>query len=268
MTTADQHGSAQSSGQDDMFGLENNINASRSKSKESPWSERRRLEEEKKSLGLYLSGHPIQYYQFELSQVVDGNIINIEPRPERIVTIAGLVTSLRTYNTKRGDPMAFISLDDHTGRADVSIFGDLFVQTRKLLQSEGLLIVIGTCGVDERTGDLQVRANHIHSIESLRTRALTKIAISLKPDMDRDDVLSRLSELLSHVKGSETNIEIEYENEAGDVASIDLGKQWAIKVSDVLVEELFRLFGKQNINLLYDRSRLSVAPQSGQEQAA
>ena len=268
MSTADQHVSAKSSGQDDMFGLENNTNASRSKSKDPPWSERRRLEEERKSLGLYLSGHPIKYYQFELKQVTDGDIVNVEPRPERIVTIAGLVTGLRTYNTKKGDPMAFISLDDHTARADVSIFGDLFVQTRKLLQSEGLLIVIGTSGVDERTGDLQVRANQIYSIESLRTRALTKITIRLKPDMDRDSVLSRLSELLVPVKGSEAKIEIEYENEAGDIASIDLGKKWLVKVSDVFIEELFHLFGKQNISLLYNRNRLSHAPQSGQEQAA
>ena len=103
--------------------------------------------------------------------------------------------------------------------------------------------------MDERTGDLQVRANQIYSIESLRSQALTKITVCLKPEMDRDDVLSRLSELLSHVKGNETNIEIEYENETGDVASIDLGKQWKIKVSDILIEELFSLFGKQNINL-------------------
>ena len=86
--------------------------------------------------------------------------------------------------------------------------------------------------------------------------------------MDRDGVLSQLSELLGPVKGSETKIEIEYENEAGDVVSIDLGKKWLIKVSDVFIEELFHLFGKQNINLLYNRSRLSHAPQSGREQAA
>ena len=95
-----------------------------------------------------------------------------------MITIAGLVSGFRTYNTRRGENMAFVSLDDQTGRADISVFGELYGRARRLVQSESLLVVCGTCSRDERSGELQVRASWIDTIESLRQRALAKIVIS------------------------------------------------------------------------------------------
>ena len=226
------------------------------------------MEEERKSLGLYLSGHPILYHAAELVQIVDDKIANINPRPERMITIAGLVVGFRTYNTRRGGTMAFISLDDQTARADVSVFGDLYSTTRKMVQSESLLVITGTCSTDEHTGELQVRAQQIDTIESLRSRALTKITVSLSQDTQPGSVLPSLSDLLRGMVGTHTDFEIQYFNSLGDAISMNLGTEWRIDVSDKLIEELYRLFGIPNVHLIYDPNRFQVRVQKQQDRAA
>jgi DNA polymerase-3 subunit alpha len=268
MSLAGQHEDTQSSGQSDMFGLQPPANVQEKDSSVRAWSERKRLEEERKSLGLYLSGHPILYHAAELVQIVDGKIASINPRPERAIRIAGLVVGFRTYNTRRGDNMAFISLDDQTARADVSVFGDLYSSARKMVQSESLLVVAGTCSTDERTGELQVRADQIDTIGSLRSRALTKITVSLRQDMQPGSVLPSLSELLQGMVGTHTDLEIKYFNSRGDAILMNLGAEWKIDVSDKLVEELHRLFGVPNVHLNYDPNRLQAPVQKRQDRAA
>ena len=268
MSLAGQHEDTRSSGQGDMFGLQPPGNVHEKNSSVRPWSERKRLEEERKSLGLYLSGHPILYHAAELAQFVDGKIASINPRPKRTITIAGLVVGFRTYNTRRGDNMAFISLDDQTARADVSVFGDLYSGTRKMVQSESLLVVTGTCSTDERTGELQVRADQIDTIGSLRSRALTKITVSLNQDTQPGSVLPSLSDLLQGMVGTHTDLEIQYFNTRGDAISMNLGTEWRIDVSDKLIEELHRLFGVPNVHLNYDPNRLQAPVQKRQDRAA
>ena len=208
-----------------------------------------------------------EFTSAELVQIVDGKIANINPRPERMITIAGLVVGFRTYNTRRGDTMAFISLDDQTARADVSVFGDLYSSTRKMVQSESLLVVTGTCSTDERTGELQIRADQIDTIESVRSRALTKITVSLNQDVQPDSVLTSLSDLLRGIGGNHTDLEIQYFNARGDAISMNLGTEWRFDVSDKLIEELNRLFGVPNVHLIYDPSRLQNAIQAEQVRA-
>jgi DNA polymerase-3 subunit alpha len=256
------------SGQGDMFGLQPPENIQEKSSSIKPWSERQQLEEERKSLGLYLSGHPILYHKAELVQIVDSNIATINPHPERIVTIAGLVVGFRTYNTRRGGRMAFVSLDDQTGQADISVFGDLYSSTRKIVQSENLLVVTGTCSIDERTGELQVRASQIDTIESLRSRALRKIVVSLDQDTQPVSVLPNLSDLLQDSKGGDTDLEIQYFNSRGDALSMHLGEDWRVSVSDNLIEELYRLFGQPNVCLKYDPNRFPAPAQKRQDRAA
>ena len=199
-----------SSGQDDMFGLNPPKNVDSINATVGLWSERQRLEHERNSLGLYLTGHPIQYHAAELEQIIDGKIESISSHPERMITIAGLVSGFRTYNTRRGENMAFVSLDDQTGRADISVFGELYGRARRLVQSESLLVVSGTCSKDERSGELQVRASSIDTIESLRQRALAKIVISIGSGDESRNALEILSGLLEGETSGNTEIVVCY----------------------------------------------------------
>ena len=267
MSLAGQHENATASGQDDMFGLES-VTVRKNHNSTREWSERKRLEEERNSLGLYLSGHPIIYHNSELAEIVDSKIGSINPRPERTITIAGLVVGFRTYNTRRGDNMAFVSLDDQTARADVSVFGDQYSRVRKFIQSETLLIVKGVCSIDERTGELQVRAEQVDTIESFRCRSLSRLTLCLNETVESQDIVADLAELLETHRGRHTGIAIQYRNSGGDTMTMNLGTEWVITPSDNFIEELVRIFGEKGMSLKYEFTNGNVGVVSEPDRAA
>ncbi len=258
MITADQHANTVSSGQGDMFGLEVETKDFKPKNLVSAWSARKKLEEEKKSLGLYLSDHPISYYRAELQNILDGSIKDIDPNPERVITIAGLIANIRTFTTRRGDMMAFVSIDDQTAKADISIFGELYSQLRKLSQKDSLFVITGVTSSDDRTGELQVKATKIYTMETLREKALQKIRIILKPEMDANFLIPKLHKVLRSFLGIATSVELEYHTINGDIASINLGEDWRVNASDILLDELYYLLGHSNVSFVYDRKALNT----------
>ena len=80
------------------------------------WDKQELLAGEKDTLGLYLSGHPIDMYVDELSQIISSRIVDIEPSGKKTVCVAGLVVGMRIVNTRRGDRMAILTLDDKTSK--------------------------------------------------------------------------------------------------------------------------------------------------------
>ncbi len=141
MQLGEQSTRAVAAGQDDLFG---GLGEAASTDIPSPievtplpeWSESVRLQGERDTLGLYLTGHPIAEFEQELRQLVPARIADLGgPRPAagatswgaggRNVTVAGLVHEMR----RRGPRMTLV-LDDRSGRIEVSLFDDVYQQYR------------------------------------------------------------------------------------------------------------------------------------------
>jgi DNA polymerase III alpha subunit/intein/homing endonuclease len=113
------------SGQNDIFGSQQKL----SEKEATPyvknvreWSETEQLKGEKESLGIYLSGHPINPYLPELAQLSCVQLANLAPTErQQTVRIAGWVTELRTSISKQGSRMAFVTFDDSSAVAMVKI---------------------------------------------------------------------------------------------------------------------------------------------------
>ncbi|MFN3235280.1 MAG: DNA polymerase III subunit alpha, partial [Gammaproteobacteria bacterium] len=117
-----------------------------------PWSEELRLSGEKEVLGMYVTGHPLDRYRKELDIITTSTIKALQPANNQLVVVAGLVIALRTMNTKRGDRMAFMTLDDNAGSIEIAVFADSFAEYRDLLIKDQLLIVEGEVSVDDYSG--------------------------------------------------------------------------------------------------------------------
>src|SRR4029079_17264546 len=107
------------------------------------WSEQERLLGEKETLGLYLTGHPIHRFLPELSQFVKGRISELRPANNQSSIIAGIIISVRVIQTKRGDRMAVVTLDDATGTIDMLCFSENYHKFRDYLVKDKLIIVEG-----------------------------------------------------------------------------------------------------------------------------
>lgn len=99
---------------------------------------------EKEVLGLYLTGHPLEGCEPLLARSGAATIASLADRTEGTkVAIAGMVTSSRLTVTKNGEQMAFIAVEDLTGRVEVVVFPRLLAQCRRLVVEDQLVRVAG-----------------------------------------------------------------------------------------------------------------------------
>lgn len=106
---------------------------------------------EKELLGLYISSHPYD----DIVKAVDQYLLPLNQLQNQVensfVKCGGLITSVKTIITKKGDNMAFVGLDDKTGKAEVIVFPSAFSQFEKLLVEDKLILV--SAKVSRRDGE-------------------------------------------------------------------------------------------------------------------
>lgn len=211
-----------------------------------PWTEQVRLNGEKISLGLYLTGHPITQYEVELANITTHKIANLRPgaRGEKQI-IAGILIATRTMQTKRGDRMAFITLEDRSGRQEVAIFSDLFNEVRALLKKDDLLIVQGETKKDDYSGGFRVRALQIYDLTAARNNFAKKIRIGIDATQGlAEDFVDKLKNVLQPYKPGACKIELNYKRN-GTNAILQFGADWAVNPAAQLLADVENLAAGQ-----------------------
>lgn len=116
----------------------------------SDWDERTRLEKEKAVLGFYCSGHPLNHYVEEMSKF---NIVGIEALSEMRdgakAEICGLKTTFRELMTRKGEKMAFATIEDLTGSIEVTIFPQAYTAAADALAEDIPLVIAGRVQLTE-----------------------------------------------------------------------------------------------------------------------
>ncbi|MGY0217375.1 DNA polymerase III subunit alpha [Endozoicomonadaceae bacterium StTr2] len=212
------------------------------------WSDKERLRGEKDTLGLYLTGHPIDEYEGEIRNFVRTRISSLQPGRDAI-NIAGLIVGLRVMRNKRGDKMAFVTLDDRTGRIEVSLFADNYNQFQHLLTKDSLIVVEAEVSHDDYSGSLRARARNVMSINEARARFSQGIELLLTQEQCDKGISQRLESLLSEYRG-ESPVVIEYLRPDAS-ARMKLGDNWKIQADDELLQRLKELLGRKAVGVTY-----------------
>ncbi|PKM12849.1 MAG: DNA polymerase III subunit alpha [Gammaproteobacteria bacterium HGW-Gammaproteobacteria-3] len=250
---AEQHGKMAQTGQNDLFGLAMDPQASHEREPTyatvtEAWTESERLAAEKLTLGLFLTGHPIAQYETELKQFINGNIAAILADVERSkgkieARTAGLVVDLRTRQTKQGKTMGFATLDDRSGRLELAVFGEIYDKYRNLLSKDALLIAEGTVAIDDFTGLLRLTVEKLYGIDEAREMYARCILLTWpgpQQGQGRNGLAEKLGEVLEPFKGGRCPIVIKYQSTQAK-ASLQLGDDWRVHPSDELLIRLKRL---------------------------
>lgn len=105
---------------------------------------------EKELVGVYLSEHPLQQVAQELERGITNTLSQIDTSLQgQMVTTAGVVAGVRRITTKRGEPMAFVRLEDLQGEIEVVVFPRVYEKTRELWEPEHILLVTGKVQANE-----------------------------------------------------------------------------------------------------------------------
>ena len=214
-----------------------------------PFTVRERLGGEKDTLGLYLTGHPIDEYEDELKQMLPQRIVDLRSDKEKS-TVYGMVVGMRVLKNKRGDSFAFITLDDKSGRLELSVWAEQFDMYRNILNKDALLVVKGSVSEDNYTGGLKMVAESIQSIYEARCSKLEKLRISVAKADIGNGWVNVFHNSLNDYKDGSCPVVLDYAHPTA-AGQFTLGEQWHVKPKDELIARLKEQFGSANVNLDY-----------------
>ena len=118
---------------------------------------------EKETLGFYLSGHPLDEFRDKLSNLTPIAAIMDEKFLNKRVKVGGIITEARRINTKRGDTMAYLKVEDFDGVIDVTIFPNVFAQCFNFVAPSDIVVVEGR--VDDSGDTIQLLAERISRLQ-------------------------------------------------------------------------------------------------------
>ncbi len=262
---AEQHSKAAAAGQNDLFGFDAPaVSDDDTAQKNSPvvaeWVESERLGYEKDTLGLFLTGHPITQFESELKHIISKKNVDVltmsgaargfkGPKGKNVL-VAGMIVELRTMLTQSGGKMGFATLDDRSGRIEVSVFNKVFEEYGAKLQRDEVIVVAGQLRYDERSEANKVVADQIFTIEEARENRARRLVISLLSTSISSDFSFKLKEVIEPFKSGSCPVMIEYSAE-GAKANIDFGRGWAVRPTDELIQRLKGITSENSVRIEY-----------------
>jgi DNA polymerase-3 subunit alpha len=259
MKAADQRLREREAGQSSLFGFDAGpaggaSNAALDLPQAPEWSLVQMLNGERETLGHYLSGHPTDAHREVIEQLVTVPIARLEEiqrpaanpgerrRHEQLVAVGGLIAQQR----RRGEQMAFVQLEDASGRIEVSFFREVLSEFAPLLTKDRILIVEGALSLDEFSGNLVIRARRAWGLDEACERFARQVRVRLNgigPDFAR-----QLSAQIKPFTPGPAGLRLSYRN-ADAQTELELGDAWRVRATTALVDAIRLLPGVKQVEL-------------------
>ena len=216
-----------------------------------PLTTMQRLQLEKDTLGLFLTGHPIDEVELELRHFCPTQLKDLRVK-KNSQWVTGMVVSNRVMKNKRGASMGFLVLDDRSARLDVSLFADAFEHYAELVAKDELLVIEGEVQNDDYSGGMTMRASKVLTVDQARQRFSRGLVLdfserSLPPNFG--DHLKQLLQPHQRPEGG-CSVKVLYRG-ANAIGRIALGPAWQIELNAQLLHTLKESFGEQPVQVRY-----------------
>ncbi len=253
MKAAEQHAKAEALGQSDMFGvLVEEAHIEHAFVDVPAWPDNVWLDGERDTLGLYLTGHPINQYAKELRHYTTGRLIELQATSrDRTTTAAGLVIAARVMTTKRGNRMGILTLDDRSGRLDVTLFSEALERYESLLEKDKILVISGQVSFDDFSGGLKMSAREVLDISDARERFARGLALNIDKSQIDEGFFTQLLDILTPVRAGVCPVRVTY-CRPGARAQLMLGTEWRVTPTDQMLASLKQLLGQDKVELIFE----------------
>ncbi len=209
------------------------------------WPVNMKLAFEREALGFYISGHPLEKFRPDLKRLGARSTSEIRRLAgHSSVSIAGVITSLKLKNTKKGDRYATFSLEDWQGTLESIVWPSVYLQFSQFLVSDDPIMVWGRPDVTEERAVLIVEK--LESLINLRDRNAKQGLLLLGEEDSLEDNLEGLRRVLEkHPGNCPVKIRLKLE---GKEVSINLSRSdstpMSVLPSENLCDEIEQLFGR------------------------
>jgi DNA polymerase-3 subunit alpha len=197
---------------------------------------------EKEVLGLYVSEHPLHAIRDQLRRKTDCGLSDLDRRRDgEVVIVGGIVGHVRQLTTKKGDPMAFMRLDDVSGGAEVVVFNSVYAQARELCISDQVLIVKGR--IDHKEGESKLLAMELKTFEAVPERREVRLRVDARKAPS--GIVSELAALVRDFPG-DSPVLLDVETSEG-AKQLRLGPAYKVKPSGDFFAEAKALLGEAGV---------------------
>jgi DNA polymerase-3 subunit alpha len=243
------------SGQVDMFGSFNQADAPHITEHRDvrPWTRLQGLQAERDTLGLYLTGHPVELQADDIARFTScmlGSVSKRMPaenkgkRSGTPMILAGLIQVVR----RRGNRGGFVAIEDHTGRIEAALFDDTWTLYSELLRKDEIIVVEGRVTHNDFSGGFRLNAQKVMTLSDAKTRFAKGVQISLRGP--GEDICSSLLSTFAPYQDGSSQVWLNYSN-ARARARMKLGEEWNVKACEELVAALGELDMVSDARLVY-----------------
>jgi len=224
------------------------------------WSFAERLSHEKEAIGFFLTGHPLREFKSTLESCGVVNTQRLQDMPGGSeVSVGGFVSARKDIQTKKGDRMAFLTLEDEAGRIEIIVFPDVYRQGAIHLNEEEPIVVEGSLEVTEepvpdeegeeakrraepRRSAVKMRASRIVPLREFRYAETRSVHLALSRAHATRDKLEELRDLLLDYRGPCRTYLHLVDPALGEV-TIQASEDFSVRPCSELVDKVDRLFG-------------------------
>ncbi|WP_231572061.1 DNA polymerase III subunit alpha [Pontibacillus halophilus] len=202
------------------------------------------LSMEKDVLGMYISSHPLHSYRSLLKENHYQSLKKAKlAQPKKKMKSVAVLQNLKTIRTKRGDPMAFITLSDEETEMEGVLFPDLFREARKWLSEEMLVSLEGR--IEERNGSKQWIVDHILPFDETALVAQPEPRLFLKI-VEEDEAKLKGIKKIAEASPGQTSIIVHH---ASTKETYALQRAFLVNPTEEALSQFKQLLGDRNVVL-------------------
>jgi len=220
------------------------------------WDEKQMLAMEKEALGFYITGHPLNRYLDLIEKFTTADTLSLKDLSDAEgVRIAGIVRSSKVIKTKKGDLMAFVTVEDMHGSTEIVVFSTVYAEINQLLTDDNPILIEGRVQKDEKS--VKILADKIVPIEMAEETWTASIHLNLEVTRTDRALLASLQEILKTHTGPCAAF-LHLRNPENAEAVIALPETLKLKAGSALKKDVDRLLGYKALKTLCDKAGSSI----------
>ena len=212
------------------------------------WDQAQRLKYERELTGFYITAHPLTRYEATLKALSTATTVGLSDVSDgKEVRICGIIASVKSMITKKGDRMAYLNVEDLHGTVEVIAFPDLFKTAGELIAPERLVRITGT--IDRGDKGTKLRGVKIEPLADVQTQSIKRVQIRLSDRSETTDQLPKLRDIFTRYPGN-TTVSLTFSmGNALEADTVPLPNH-TISPSEYFVADVEEVLGKGALSLL------------------
>ena len=212
------------------------------------WPKSQALIMEKEMLGFYVSGHPLAEYADELQGFATAELKRLDRvrEIEEDIIVGGIITEIKPIVDRKGKSMAFVTLEDFSGSAEVLVFSSEYEIHKTLMATDSLILIRGQ--ISAKDEERKVVAAEVMSLEEARDKLTRSVHLTVLPEQSNDSTVQTLKETFEAHPGDCDVVFTVRSEEHGDVI-VKAGKNVRVAPSEDFLMAVRHILGKERASL-------------------